>query len=351
MKKVGILTFHFCDNYGAVLQCYALLKVINSMERYNCEVINYNPNWKPRWFTDPKMQEKFLAKLEKYVAFRRDFLAIQEGYIYDTSEIKAYDYYVVGSDQVWNTSFRFSKPTYFLDFVPDNAVKVSYAASVGLAIEDKRLNRTYFEQYIPRFDYLSIREKTHEQYIKEFTDKSVTTVLDPTLLLRKEDYDEIISRDKEEKEKFIFLYFLKHDTTAPLMISFVNMLSRKYNLKVIHYFIDVPKQAFKNNSESFFFEGPQEFLWYIKNAEVVVTNSFHGTIFAIQYHKPFYTYVVKSMSSRVLDLLQMLGLEDRLINGYKNIDDVNFDIDFEKVERKLETLRGESLNYLKVALG
>lgn len=352
MKKVGIMTFHFCDNYGAVLQCFALKKTIDGLEDCRAEVVNFNPNWKPKWFTDNELQSKYLKKLEEYEDFRKKYLDIQSETVSDLDgeNYPGCDYYVVGSDQVWNLSFSFSNPAYFLDFVKKDAVKISYAASVGMPLGHDKLDRTVFEKYIPSFKHISVREKTHEAFLQEFSDTKVQTVVDPTLLLNKTDYDELIPVDKKEDEKFIFVYFLKHDTTAPLTSSFVNMVARKYNLKVIHFFVDMPNKVFKNNSESFYFNGPRDFLWYIKNAEMVITNSFHGTIFSILYEKPFYTYVVKSMASRVTDLLEGLGLEDRIIRGYKKLEDVNFEIDFIEPHRILEEKRESSLEFLKKAL-
>ncbi|WP_326910414.1 polysaccharide pyruvyl transferase family protein [Sedimentibacter sp. MB31-C6] len=354
MKKIGILNFHFCDNYGAVLQCYALKYTINKLDGCYAEVINFNPNWKPSSFENEIIKNKYISKLDKYEKFREKYLEIESDFIYDMTSDKCpkFDYYIVGSDQVWNTTFSFSNTAYFLDFVEDNSVKISYAASIGIGLEDKRLNPKIFEKYIPNFNYLSIREKTHEAFVQQFTEKKVHTVLDPTLLLEKEEYDKLIDNTKSEKEKdkYIFFYFLNHDKTAPLAISFVNMLARKYNLKVIHFFTEAPKGLFKNNSDSFFFDGPIDFLWYIKNAEIIVTNSFHGTIFSILYQKPFYTYIVKSMSSRIYDLLENLGLKNRIISGFKKLRDVDFNIDYTEVNKKIKFSREYSLNFLKKSL-
>lgn len=350
MNSVGIMTFHFCDNYGAALQCFALRKVINSFEGYQAEVINFNSNWKPGWFTEEDIQEKYIDKLEIYKKFQKKYLGVKEPVIYDKEMIsKDYDYYVAGSDQIWNPSFNFFNTAYFLDFAPSEAVKIAYAASIGMPVETAKNYSDIFKNKIKNLDFIGIREKTHKDFIQGFTEKKVESVLDPTLLLNKEDYEEIVEK-KKDSEKFIFLYFLKHDTTAPIVLSFVNMLSRKYNLKVIHSFVEVPTNSINKENESFYFEGPKDFLWYIKNAEIVVTNSFHGTVFSILYGKPFYTYVVKSMSSRVVDLLQCLGLENRIIKGYKKLSEVDFNIDYSEAYRKLEVERKKSIRFLKKAL-
>lgn len=355
MKKVGIFTFHFSDNYGAVLQCYALRHAINKMPGYQADIINYNPGRKMGWYTEEALQKRFLQKLEKYEAFNRDENGITEPVIYDINEFKQedYDYFIVGSDQVWNTSFTFFHTTYLLDFVKGNQKRIAYAASVGLDVNSPRMNRQVFEQNIPKFDALSVREKTHEAFIQSFTDKKVTTVLDPTLLLTSADYDAMIGERTPEdmpKEDYIFFYYLKHDSTTPLACSFVNMLARKYNLKIVHFYVEMPEQVFKNENQSFYFDGPKEFVSYIKHAKIVVTNSFHGTVFSILYHKPFYTYIVKSMRARVLDLLGELQLTDRLMHGYRNLNDVSLDIDYTVAEQILQMKRTESLQFLQDAL-
>ena len=358
MEKVGIMTFHFSDNYGAVLQCYALRTVINRMKNHYAEVINFNPGRKVAWYTNKDIQKKFDEKLRKYAEFNQYANGIQGEEFFDINELKQEDFdcFVVGSDQIWNPSFSFFSTAYLLDFVKGKQKKISYAASVGLAVDSPRMNKDVFAKYIPQFDFLSVREKTHQAFIESFTDKKVQTVLDPTLLLTCSDYDTLIEetelqRNDKQEDEYIFFYYLKHDATIPLACSFVNMLSRKYNLKIVHFCIDMPEQVFKNENKSFFFDGPKEFVWYVKHAKIVVTNSFHGTVFSILYHKPFYTYIVKSMASRVLDLLDSLGLENRLIRGYKPLNEVTFDIDFNSVDILLENKRKKSIAFLQEALG
>ena len=357
MKKFGIMTFHFSDNYGAVLQCYALRTAINSIPDCTAEIINYNPGRKYAWYTDDILQKKYLEKLDKYYRFNRDDNGITEEQFNNIAELEQekYDGFIVGSDQVWNTAFSFFNTAYLLDFADSNKRKIAYAASVGLAVESPRLKRDVFEKNIPQFDYLSVREKTHKDFIGSFTDKNVEAVLDPTMLLESHNYDELIKDVEMEKSTevegdYIFFYYLKHDNKTPLACSFVNMLSRKYNLKVVHFYVDMPEHVFKNEDKSFYFDGPKEFLWYIKHAKIVVTNSFHGTVFSILYHKPFYTYIVKSMESRVVDLLSTLDVSDRIIRGYKPLGEVTFDIDFESVEKKLAKEREKSLRFLREAL-
>ena len=350
MKKAGIMTFHFCDNYGALLQCYALRHTINTFPDINAEVINYNPNWSFKEYENPVIKKRYLMKLDRFDEFRKDCIGAVSPVIYDDiNDAEKYDYYITGSDQVWNTSFSFVNEHYFLNFTPDNAKRISYAASIGLPVDSPKLNRNVFEKYIPRFDYISLREKTHIPFVSQFTDKEVCSVLDPTLLLESDDYDELCKDASYPDGDYLFLYFLAHDNSAPLLINYANMIARKFNLKIVCSLPDIPKRSFKNESESAFHYGPKEFVSAIKHAKVVVTNSFHATIFSLLHHTPFFTFLVPSMQSRITDILEETGLSDRIIYGYRPLSDDMLDVDFSKADTVLEEKRNESIAFLKKA--
>lgn len=353
MKKTGIMTLHIGDNYGALLQCYALRHTINSFGNIHADIINYDPGRIFSCYEDLEIQEKYLQKLEKFKTFNEVYNGIVGPVIHDVytnDAVKGYDYYITGSDQVWNTSFAFAKEAYFLDFVSENAKRISYAASVGLPVSSPKLKTEWFERNIPKFDWISLRESSHISYVSQFTDKDVYSVVDPTLLLTPNDYDELCKDVSYPKGDYLLLYFLKHDNSAPLLISYANMIARKYNLRVVYSFAKVPPCVFKNESETFYYSGPREFVQAVKHAKVVVTNSFHGTIFSVLYHIPFFTYLVASMASRITDLLQCVGLEDRIIYGYRKLTDDMLNVDFSKADIVLENKRAESLDFLKSAL-
>lgn len=350
MKKTGIITFHFCDNYGALLQCYALRHTINSFPDINAEVINYNPGFIFPQYADSSIQEKYLMKLDRFDEFRKDCIGAVSPVIYDINDAERYDYYITGSDQVWNTSWYLPLDSYFLDFVPCGSKRISYAASIGLPISSPGLDKKIFEKHIPKFDNISLREKTHIPFVSQFTDKEVCSVLDPTLLLEAEDYDELCKDASYPDGDYLFLYFLAHDNSEPLIINYANMISRKFNLKVVYSLPDIPERSFKNKAESFFTYGPKEFVSAIKHAKIVVTNSFHGTVFSTLYHVPFFTFLVSSMSSRITDLLGETGLSDRIVYGYRPLSDDMLDVDFTKADAVLEEKRKESIAFLKKTL-
>ena len=352
MKKVGIMTLHIGDNYGALLQCYALRHCINELKGYKADIINYDPGREFPVYDDKKIQKKYLRKLEKFLEFNRCYNGV-EGVAFtdiNDSRTKGYDYYITGSDQVWNTSFVFSKEAYFLNFVPSSAKKIAYAASIGISTTSPKLKLDWFKNNLPTFSNISVREASCVDFIKQFTEKEVKAVVDPTLLLTREDYDELCSSVVYPKGDYVVLYFLKHDNMAPLLIEFTNMLSRQYNLKVVYSFVDVPGKVFKNESESFYYSDPREFIQLIRHAKAIVTNSFHGTVFALKYHIPFYTYLVGSMSSRVVDLLSETGMEERIVYGYKQVTEDMLTLDFSKADIVLGMKRNKSLQFLREAL-
>jgi len=230
MKKVGIITFHFADNFGAVLQAYALLRTLQG-KNIHVEIINYIPQELREFyniFFDLKKSvislglvktiKKLLVsvktlhtktiKIKNFEKFRNEHLSFSE-YLYTTSEelLKKppiYDVYVTGSDQIWNPDF-FTKigGSYFLDFAVKNADKVSYAASIAKPIESRYFE--YYKNYLQSFNYISVRENTAKNELKNIINKDVYIVLDPTLLLEKEDWEKIATYDTVIGEKYILV--------------------------------------------------------------------------------------------------------------------------------------------------
>jgi len=350
MKKVGIMTFHLSESYGAVLQCYALRHFLNTLPNIQAEVINYNPGLSFSSFDNQEIQTLYNGKIKKFEEFGRCGNGISGKTLWDihTPEAMQYDYYVTGSDQVWNTSFDFVNKAYFLDFVPEGRKKIAYAASIAIPADSPKLKRDWFEKYIPSFDYLSIREESHLQFLKQFTEKEVCTAVDPVFLLDTKDYDELCQMVSYPKGDYIALFLLGE--INPHIVDFVNLLSRKFKLKVLYSDPILPDRTFKYESETFCYAGPKEFIQIIRHAKAVITNSFHATVFAIKYHVPFFTYPVKGTSSRMTALLRELELDERLIYGFRRLDDKMLDIDFSQVDKILEKKREPSIRFLKTAL-
>ncbi|MCQ2505783.1 MAG: polysaccharide pyruvyl transferase family protein [Lachnospiraceae bacterium] len=348
--RLIISTLHFYNNFGSVLQAYALKHVLE--ERFGCvaKISDYRPDLPEyRYFTSTELLKGYEVKKEKFADFREKYLELSDGTDCD------YDVRAVGSDIVWGKEFSKLDSSYFLsddrvNFKRDGK-KIAYAASVILrdgCTEDDEL----FKRYLPELDSIAVRETTAVEVISRLSGKEVQAVLDPTLLLDSCDYDALIDQYKAQSsimsEPYLLSYFLTHD---PAVVDYSNMIARKLELKVVHYFADYPDRIFDADSKCFAFAGPEEFLALVKNAALVFTNSFHGTCFSMIYRKPFYTYTAKrAMLSRVKDLCARLGMEDRYFTDFRDLKKVTLDIDYSEFEKQLEVWRKKSFDFLEQAL-
>lgn len=354
MKTVGILTFYLNHNYGTTLQCYALKKAIASI--CECEV-----NIIPHTFVDkiengfgePYLFEKYNRRIQMFDDFLKNNIGCRHEHISHLTAENApkYDYYIVGSDTIWNTIQTGNDSAYFLDFAMNiDAVKVAYAPSLGVS-NTNLLNRNLFEKYIDKFDFLSIRESKDIDFINKFTDKKVERVLDPTYLLKKEDYIELIDTKRKKEKGFIFVYLIYEDTeNIQKVLNYVNRISLEKDLDVIHFIYNIPDYIFEDRGKSFAFDGPKDFLWYVNNADMIITNSFHGIAFSIIFRKAFYALVRSNGSNKITSILKEFGLESRIFNNSLDINSLDFNLDYNDTEIKINQLMDNSYLYLKNAL-
>ncbi|MDD2391371.1 MAG: polysaccharide pyruvyl transferase family protein [Bacilli bacterium] len=365
MKKIGIITFHCADNLGAVLQVYALQKKINKLG-LESEVIDFKPlellypyglknlkDVKKRGFIKTIksivvliIRRKVKNKRDVFKKFREKYLVISKQTYYESEDLNAnppqYDYYITGSDQVWNPDF-FEKigKSYFLDFASPSSTKISYAASITKKMDDSF--NDVFKKNIDRFDFISIRESEHVRFLKNLTEKPITVALDPTLLLDKEDYNVLLSKSKI-KEKYILVYDLEYNEE---LVKLANKISEEKGYKIVSY---SDHKNYENRIKTFRYEGPSEFISYLENAEFVLTTSFHGVAFSVIFKKPFYTIPHKTRGTRMIDLLNSIGLEDRIVYNFDDLESINYELDYSKPFELLNKRREESSNFLITAL-
>ena len=339
--KIGILTFSCADNVGAVLQCYALKSYLEKCN-HNVEVINYRPYYltdaygifhNPFDFMKRHGIYHTLTRIRyelcnyrinkpKTIAFnefRQKYLGISSGGGYNSSVALTclngkYDAIIVGSDQIWGkASGKDSIDTAFLlDFISDSTtMKVSYAASMGQLNNDCRV---IFKQYLDSFDRISAREKDLTEYLEIILEQKVFQVLDPVFLNGCSCYDRISSDGEAHIENdIIFVYVLEQNDMIPALVSrLVNKADRK--VQVIYYSRE--KISFNCNAKRLAYITPGIFLDLIRNADKIVTNSFHGTAYSIIYKKDFYSVPHTKSGSRMSTLLEDLGLEYRLVDKH-----------------------------------
>lgn len=351
MKTIGITTTVYGNNFGELLQAFAMRKAINTYcSDCHAELVNFicgnqTELVKPGF---ERYKKQLIEKNEIFNEFRRKEIGL-----YTTPERRLtlenapiFDKYIFGSDQIWNT-VAWEIPEFFGSFVPEGKTKIAYAASVGAKVDT--LKTQLFEKYIKTFDFLSVRESIHCEYIDKFTDKKTYFVCDPTLLLDPDIYEQLKkSVNPPKPDKYIF-YYQPHSADCAI-ISMINKYSRLHEYDVVHTFAEIPEGIFPYKSISTRFYGPIEFLSYISDASLVITKSYHAMIFSIIFRKPFYVYVDKKTGSRFESLLKVLGMEDRLVYDYLRPEEVSLDIDYDAVYEKLLKFRGDSLNFLRTAL-
>lgn len=368
MKKVAIMTWFHYYNFGTALQVTASNYTIKKLG-FQAEVIRYIPH--ARLITLPHRENinSYINKLninKKNIKNQLCLDTVREKAFNEflnqqiklTKECKTasdlfklnsqYDAFVCGSDQIWAPSIFNSK--YFLDFVQNPSKMVAYAPSIGVdRIENKHIENCMKEN-INRFKYLSIREEQGKKIIKEICGKEAKVVLDPTLLLSSDEWDKL-AVPTGQKSPYILCYFLGNNEET---WEHVKKLSEKANipLKIIPIFC----QDYERGYDVVNGVGPGEFIDLIRNASFICTDSFHGTIFSIIYEKPFYTYErfsnrdINSQNSRIYNILNLLGLEDRLIKDKSIVNDNALFCTYNETKKKLEAEKEESINYLRSAL-
>jgi len=175
-------------------------------------------------------------------------------------------------------------------------------------------------------------------------------VADPTFLLTGEDYGKLTPKRRLRDHPFLLFIWYLHDGQMLAGVEFANTLSRKYHLPIVHPFPKTPRYMFARDDGCMFYEGVEDFLWYIQNAEVVVTNSYHTTLFSLYFRRPFYTFVVESMRSRFDTLCEQMPVASRLVTRYIPADRLTLDVDYDTIYSAAEPYRRRAKKFLANAL-
>lgn len=365
-NKVGIITFHNSYNCGSMLESYAMQAIVGKLGK-NAEIINFSNSGQQKlyaaYFKNDSVKniikniilfphrKRIKNNNQKYEAFKNRIFKLSRSYgRMDELKDDGYETVIAGSDQIWNITIADGDDAYFLPWVK-NAKKVAYAPSFGakniLKCAD---NPEKYKKMINDFDALSIRENNGRKWIKDLCGKDVPVLLDPTLLLEREDYEKIENKNINIKERYIFFYSPSFDRS---ICRFVEQLAKKYHLKVITW---STKSYYLNAIRRFGFilpkyEDPSVYLSLIKNAELVLTTSYHGTIFSTIYGKKFFCLKNGGMygdDDRVITLLNQLDMMDRLIEyKFESAFDYLKNVDYVKYGKALTRLRKKSLEYLR----
>ncbi len=364
--KIGIATFQWSDNYGAVFQSFALQTVLKNAG-HEVHIINYQP-------------QPILTGLSQYIAKspkalfpkwedtykRKLFERFRSKYLYRTKEVfhsgqdlikiqNNFEILITGSDQVWNPKWLIQQDGLwdlcFLRFAGKHIKLISYAASFGHADIStlKQEWKSKIEKDIRNFDAVSVREHSGISMVKLLASRNdAMHVVDPTLLLNKDYYNKLIGNLKKRKH-FLFSYMLLGLEKDALFIE--NQISNIYKLKIIK--CDAKKMLFHPGYK---LPNPIGWLNLIRNAQIVITNSFHGVVFCLIFHTPFFALLldgeIGTTNGRIIDLLNEVGLTSRMLTPLQanKIFDYEDWIDWIKVDNVLEGMIQQSINFLNLNL-
>lgn len=368
-KKVAVFTYHFSDNYGAVLQAYSTVNYLQSLGN-NVEVINYIPGYvddgarlffpynrknikrnliflyqKTIKFLDSRLGK---TKIEKFREFRELYLRVDSSIVFKSQESLelsklSFDVAISGSDQIWNPGVLGEPdPVYYLNFKNEITTKISYAASFGTANPNFE-SISKFRENITSLDAVSVRENSAVDFVFNNSGVRAVHVPDPTFLI--EDFSEIIDKSIGG-DNYIFSYVLRSGKGFSQIES---SICDKLNCKLIK-----PKNYQRPwlNTNASRDMGPIEWISYLNNSKFVLTNSFHGVALSILLNKEFAVIPLPgkkgALNERAFSLLKSVGLQDRLLQT--NERDVNrileSKIDWDTVNEKVHSFREIGRNYL-----
>lgn len=375
MKRVGIVTIHDSPNYGGSLQAFALYKYIKD-KGTDCEIIDIRRPVHPDYIYERRYSSyrnnpfSFWKKLKNIIRKLIGRKTRNSQYTSDIAEQRfrqfnssiryskpygrlsflkrnppIYDVYISGSDQLWNPTQPYCLEPYFLTFAPKGKVRISYATSIGIT-ELQVKEKKDFKKWLSAYNAISVREKQAQKLLKSFIDKDISVVLDPTFLLDF-DYWKSIANFPDIKGNYILMFLLANN---PDIIDYGVRLSKESKKHLI--FIKAPHLHTNANYTVSNDCGPKEFLGYIGNADMVITDSFHCTVFSILMEaKNFATYInpASKKGSRITDLLDLLDLSEHLLptdysSNYADLE--KMDINREELRKRITSEQTKSRNFL-----
>ncbi|MDE7300360.1 MAG: polysaccharide pyruvyl transferase family protein [Lachnospiraceae bacterium] len=371
--KIGIMTINSAYNYGCVLQAWSLQRFLEK-EGHEAAIINYRIPEIDNVYRLFQSRERFkntalntcyngarrlkfrltqgprIRKAQKFEHFINEVMNTTKVYgsfrqLQEERAGEEYDVLVTGSDQVWNgTITKGMKPAYFLAFDTSGKKKLAYAASIGKT-ELMNAERDFFRRHLREYSSIGVREQSAKQLLSPLTDRPVTVVLDPTLLLSREDFDGL-KQPSRYRKPYIFVHVIGKDAR---LIKIVAQVSEQTGLPVVQ---NRMKKQFTNELGRFADAGPEEFLGLVEGAELVITNSFHATVFSIVYERNFITIPHRRYPERMENLLCEAGLENHLIASTEELPESVSELlpDYAAVKKRLAVRQEESRAYLREAL-
>lgn len=366
---VNVITRHAPTNYGSLLQAIATQRVIMNLG-HECRIINYIPKCetgvrmaitqleqKTKWRRNPIKKAIYLMVAEpETLLMDRKFLAMRKKYLLmgpccaTTGELKKLyaekkdEVFLTGSDQVWGPiSTGHYDPTYFLDFVPKSSRKLAFAASFGKAIFDEQTLKEY-GVLLKKYDSLAVRENVAVELLKKM-DISAKQVLDPTLLMDADAWSEYV-KPMKKPEKYVLVYQIHANSDLD---HYAVKFAEKAELPLLR--VSPLLHQAKRSGKFVYCPDISGFLDLVKNADYMVTDSFHGTAFAINFNTQFVEVLPNTgTSSRNQSILELTGLTDRIVRDLNDFSYIDQEIDFKEANEKIGISRIESIRILEEML-
>ena len=364
--KVAVITRHAISNYGSLLQAIATQRILEKCG-CQCEIIDYvrrdeEPNnWEKTTLLQKKAWNNNLIKRLCYLSIRQPesilaggkFQKMRQQYLKLTTRYSNYkelkiqvpvaDIYMTGSDQVWGpVACGEYDLAYFLSFLPEGKRKIAFGSSMGkmkLSAETLQL----FRENLSSYEHIAVREKSAVEFLKK-QGISCQNVLDPTLLLTEEEWEAMTAPSKNNN--YLLIYQLHSDKRVG---DYAEKIAKKMGVQILR--VSPSFHQFKRGGKFVYLPDVTEFLSLIKNAAFMVTDSFHGTAFAINFNIPFAEVLPDNgTSSRNVSILQITGLEDRIVATADDVERLSKNVDFSFANKILEQKRKESIEILKQML-
>ena len=366
--KVDVITRHSVANYGSILQSYATQKIIEQLG-YECEIIDYtrleeqgknksktlcrnsktwNKNVLTRLIYRVIQTPNYLYAYNKFKKFRRKLLKQTNIEYSSIEELKINppkaDIYCSGSDQIWGKiGTHECDEAYFLGFVPEGSKCISYAASIGKENISNEIKES-IRKFLPKYSKILVREKSAVDIIKKEGITNVEQVLDPTLLLNQIEWNEMANYNPKE-QKYVLVYQL-HDNKK--FVEYAKKFAKKVKLPLLR--ICPSTQSIIRGGKPIILPTPQEFISYFKNAEYIVTDSFHGTVFSLIFNKKFVDILPNETSTRIISILELTNLKSRILKSYDDFSLIGKEINYNEVNKILQDERSKSIEKFKNAI-
>lgn len=371
MKRVGIITMHRVVNYGSALQAWATQKVITQLG-YSATIIDY---------VYPNREHIKKKKLKEYIMFFfRYCMHFLQGFpqakkkkafvdfwkknyhltitYHTANEIRVnppdFDIYLAGSDQIWNPIHIKNDDNFLLGFVPIGKKCISYASSFAQKQLDEK-SALIVKRCLPQFSHISVRENNGASIVASLLHKKAEVCLDPTLLLSHKDYCFLEKQSKIKIDRpFMLVYILQYAYNPyPYATEFIREAYKQTGLHIVC--LDFSAKQHLGIKDVIYLRdsvGPAEFVYLFANASLVITTSFHGTAFSLNFEKPFYSILNDKSSDddRMKSLIDNCGVSERGIIKNSAIGNIDMSINKQQISSSLEKLRVKSMVYLRNAL-